>query len=110
MHGFQVYATEYWVDYILSTFASNDAFGRSEILSSAVKDLCRRLDCLFESDHALINKNDAMPSEKGLDLLKEHPGLYASARAALEARSRRGLEEEIEKDGTSAFSRLRFAT
>jgi hypothetical protein len=72
------------------------------LLSSVVNDLSEQLDSLGETSNALDNKDDSIPSENGLKLLKGHRGLYASALAALKARSRKGLGDEMEKGGMSA--------
>ncbi|KAH6663538.1 hypothetical protein B0J14DRAFT_683261 [Halenospora varia] len=100
LHGFYVYANEYWVDYILSVVTSQDALSQPSLLSLVVNDLSGKLDSLSESSNALDNE-DLMPSEMGLDLLKGYKGLYASARAALKARSRKGLGDEIGKGGSA---------
>jgi len=106
VHSFQVYATEYWVDYIIDVFAANDAFRHSELLFSVVNDLCGTLDCLYESTNVILDTEGTMSSERGLDQLKEHKGLYASAKAALEARFRKGLEKEMEEDCMSTCLEL----
>ena len=102
LHGFHAYASEYWVDYILSIVTSHDTLSQSPLLSSVVNDLSEQLDSLGETSNALDNKDDSIPSENGLKLLKGHRGLYASALAALKARSRKGLGDEMEKGGMSA--------
>jgi hypothetical protein len=102
LHGFHVYASEYWVDYILSIVTSHYALSQSPLLSSVVNDLSGKLDSLGGSCNALDNKDDSIPSENGLNLLKGHKGLYANAMAALEARSRKGLGDEMGKGGMSA--------
>jgi hypothetical protein len=101
LHGFHVYANEHWVDYILSIVKSQDALRQPPLLSLVVNDLSRKLDSLRESPNRLENKDDSMLSENGLDILKEYKGLYASARAALEARSSKGLGDEMEEGGMS---------
>jgi len=102
LHGFHVYASEYWVDYILSIVTSHYALSQSPLLSSVVNDLSGKLDSLGGSCNALDNKDDSIPSENGLNLLKGHKGLYANAIAALEARSRKILGDEMGKGGMPA--------
>jgi hypothetical protein len=102
LHGFHVYASEYWVGYILSVLASHDGLSQPERLSSIIHDLSKILDNLGESCNALDNKDNSTPSEKSLDLLKVHKGLYANALAALAARPRKGFGDESEEGGISA--------
>jgi hypothetical protein len=101
LHGFHVYANEYWVDYILSIVTLHDTLRKPPLLSLVANDLSRKLESLDKSYNALDNKEDSIPSEQGLDLLKEYKGLYACAKAALEARSRKRLGEEIVEEGMS---------
>jgi hypothetical protein len=102
LHGFHVYASEYWVGYILSVLASHDGLSQPERLSSFIHDLSKILDNLGESCNALDNKDNSTPSEKSLDLLKVHKGLYANALAALAARPGKGFGDESEEEGMSA--------
>jgi hypothetical protein len=91
LHGFHIYATEYWVDYILSIVTSPDALSRADLLPSVVNDLSKNLDSLGEPFNAFDDEDNSTLSENGLDLLKAYKGLHANARAALEARSRKGF-------------------
>jgi hypothetical protein len=101
LYGFHVYANEYWVDYILSIVKSHSALSQPPLLSLVVNDLSVKLESLGKSPNSLENEDDSMPSEGGLDLLKGYKGLYESARAALEARSRKRSGDEIGKGGMS---------
>jgi hypothetical protein len=101
LHGFHIYATEYWVDYILSIVTSPNALSQPDLLPSVLNDLSKNLDSLGESFNAFDDKDNSTLSESGLDLLKAHKGLYASAIAALEARSRKGFGDELEEEGMS---------
>lgn len=102
LHGFHIYATEYWVDYILSIVTSPNALSQSDLLPSVLNDLSKNLERLGESFNAFDDKDNSTLSENGLDLLKAHKGLHASAIAALEARSRKALVDELEDEGMCA--------
>jgi hypothetical protein len=105
LHGFHVYASEYWVDYILTIVTSHDALSEPDLLSSVVQELSNTLDGLSESVSALDTKDNLTLSENHLGLLKAHKGLYESAVATLEARSRKefgdGFWEESMSTGLS---------
>ncbi|KAH8747114.1 NACHT domain protein [Hyaloscypha sp. PMI_1271] len=101
LHGFHIYATEYWVDYILSIVTSPNALSQSDLLPSVLNDLSKNLESLGESFNAFDDKDNSTLSENGLDLLKAHKGLHASAIAALEARSRKALGDELEDEGSA---------
>jgi hypothetical protein len=102
LHGFHIYANEYWVDYILSIVTSPNALSQPDLLPSVLNDLSKNLESLGESFSAFDDKDNSTLSENGLDLLKTHKGLHASAIAALEARSRKALGEELEDEGMCA--------
>jgi hypothetical protein len=101
LHGFHVYASEYWVDYILSIVTSHDALSQPDLLSSVVHDLSKTLDGLGESFSALNNKDSSTPLENRLEILKAHKGLYTSAIATLEARSRKEVGDESREESMS---------
>lgn len=99
LYGFFVYANEYWVDYILSIVKSHGALSQPPLLSSVVNDLSVKLDRLGKSSSSFENGEEPTQSENGLGLLKEYKGLYENAKAALEARSRKSLQDEIGNGG-----------
>lgn len=101
LHGFHIYATEYWVDYILSIVTSPDALSQPGLLPSVVDDLSKNLDSLGESFNTFDDKDSPTPSENGLDLLKAHKGLHTSAIAALKARSRKEFGDKLGEEGMS---------
>ncbi|KAE9369182.1 NACHT domain protein [Stipitochalara longipes BDJ] len=102
LHGFHVYANEYWVDYILSIVTSPDTLNQPDLLSLVVNDLSKNLENIGESFNAFDKKDDSTPSENGLGYLKMHKGLYASAIATLELRSKKGFGDEFGEERSTA--------
>ena len=95
IHGFHVYATEYWTEYLLCLAQSTNGL---DITSALFVLACRLADKLNEgSDSATAEEVD---SESGLlddrlVLLREHSALYKYVERALKARSLKRLESEL---------------
>jgi hypothetical protein len=70
LHGFHVYASEYWVDYILSIVTSQDALSQPDLLSAIIHDLSKTIDGIGESFSPLDDKDNPTPSESRLEILK----------------------------------------
>ncbi|KAH7360362.1 NACHT domain protein [Rhexocercosporidium sp. MPI-PUGE-AT-0058] len=96
LHGFHLYANEYWVEYIISLIRSHDAFSQYTALPKAIHDLSEKLDGLGEYSNVFESNEDLKLSDQGLDALKGYRGLYANARIALVARSKKELRDEFE--------------
>ncbi|KAF8856921.1 hypothetical protein BDZ45DRAFT_624593 [Acephala macrosclerotiorum] len=104
LHGFHVYATEYWREYLLSHAAGlGTADDKSDLLVLA-KDLAQKLDQMFESAPSEEYRSDATPLDDRLELLSPHPLLQKQVRIACKARSLNRLESELhrESDVTSS--------
>ncbi|KKP04433.1 NACHT domain-containing protein [Trichoderma harzianum] len=96
LHGFHVYATEFWTEYLLSgvKFARGDLDKTSPLLILA----CKLADTLNETSNSAINEEAKSPPN-GLNdrtsFLRQHPTLYKHVEAALKGRSLKRLEAEL---------------
>ncbi|KAH0531370.1 hypothetical protein TsFJ059_000210 [Trichoderma semiorbis] len=110
LHGFHVYATEFWTEYLLSSvkFAREDPYNTSPLLFLA----CKLADTLNETSNLAIS-DDAKSPPNGLNdrtsFLRQHPILYKHVEAALKGRSLKRLEAELfpetNLDGTCRSSK-----
>ncbi|KAK0763604.1 hypothetical protein N5P37_002982 [Trichoderma harzianum] len=96
LHGFHVYATEFWTEYLLSSvkFARGDLDNASPLLVLA----CKLADTLNETSNPTISEEAKSPPN-GLNdrtsFLRQHPTLYKHVEAALKGRSLKRLEAEL---------------
>ncbi|KAF3065606.1 hypothetical protein CFAM422_009661 [Trichoderma lentiforme] len=96
LHGFHVYATEFWTEYLLSSvkFAGGDPYNTSPLLVLA----CKLADTLNETSNPAIGEEAKSPPN-GLNdrtsFLRQHPILYKHIEAALKGRSLKRLEAEL---------------
>lgn len=103
IHGFHVYATEYWTDYLL-----NEAVVTSPIdTSSSLFALASRLACTLDKTVApLQHTNTIAVLDERMKALQQHEIIYRHVEHALKARSRKRLESELLQDYcTFKFSR-----
>lgn len=94
LHGFHIYATEYWTEYLLSRaeYASG-----LEVNSTLFSLACQMVDRLNAADDSTTTEHiEAQSSvqEKRLAYLQQFPILYDRVRAYLDARSIKRLEYE----------------
>ncbi|KAL7786982.1 hypothetical protein V8C37DRAFT_286169 [Trichoderma ceciliae] len=96
LHGFHIYATEYWTEYLLSQARGA---GGLDTDSSLFDLACRLADKLNEAVGPTATTRKAETQSNVLDervaLLRQHPILYKHVKAALEARSLKWLESEL---------------
>jgi len=95
LHGFHVYASEYWTEYLLSHAADfGSADDKSELLVLA-KDLAQKLDQAVEFAPGEESRGDEKPIDDWLELLYPYPILQKQIRIAYQARSLNRLESEL---------------
>lgn len=96
LHGFHVYATEYWTEYLLSRAKHMDGLETDSLLFTQA---CQMAEVLSATASVMtIEPVAEAPSnilDERLELLQTHPILYKHVKAALEARSVKRLEYEI---------------
>ncbi|KAL7916576.1 chromatin remodelling complex Rsc7/Swp82 subunit domain-containing protein [Trichoderma velutinum] len=95
LHGFHVYATEFWIEYLLSSIkCAGEAHKNSPLFFLA----CKLADALDKMSGSTTSQEIKSPPN-GLDdrtsLLQQHPILYKHVEAALKGRSLKRLEAEL---------------
>ncbi|QYS92918.1 NACHT domain-containing protein [Trichoderma simmonsii] len=96
LHGFHVYATEFWTEYLLSSvkFPRGDPENTSPLLVLA----CKLADTLSETSSPAISEEAKSPPNglnDRMSFLRQHPILYEHVEAALKGRSLKRLEAEL---------------
>ena len=94
VHGFHVYATEYWTEYLLTAAAIGDGLkGAPKMLELATQ----LADALDKMRVPFIKALKVSPSrlDERLNLLEEHKVIQSQVEKAILARSRKRLESEI---------------
>ncbi|RAO67477.1 uncharacterized protein BHQ10_003489 [Talaromyces amestolkiae] len=99
LHGFHVYANQYWVDYILEILSLNS---EQHNLQSGLTTILRDLSNALESSGRLLQSSkkaeELAVSDSRLVLLKQYPGLYKNAQITLQARSQTMLGDVSRKE------------
>lgn len=103
LHGLHVYATEYWTEYLLCIAQSTNGLDPTSSVFRAVSELASRLHLVF--GHLASQDVEGVGSESVTDarvmLLQQHSAIYKIVRTALQARSLKQLELEL--DGECAI-------
>jgi hypothetical protein len=94
LHGFHVYATEYWTEYLLSHTMSNGGIDASSAFFVLVCQLAQKLNEAADPTTLIETDSEANLSDERLVLLKQHAVLYNLVDKALKARSLKRLESE----------------
>jgi hypothetical protein len=103
VYGFQIYATEYWTEYLLAFVDLNGGLDRYSLLHSLLCQLTAGIDAAFEyeGDESVHDE----PFQDGrLYHLKEHQSICKSVQKAISARSLEQLEQSLRSE--SCESRL----
>jgi hypothetical protein len=98
IHGFHVYATEYWTDLLLSYAVSADSLDNNPLLFELAHELANKLD--QSTDVADINDNNndegnAEVVDERLNAIESYPTLHKQVRKALTNRSLKKLEFDL---------------
>lgn len=94
VYGFQLYATEYWTDYLLSIVDRNGGLDKRSTLYNLLCQLCTGVDSAVQDDMQDRHDNNTC-DDKRLDKLKEHQDIHRNVRKALWARSPKQLEQRL---------------
>ncbi|UPK96932.1 hypothetical protein LCI18_007867 [Fusarium solani-melongenae] len=96
LHGFHVYATEYWIEYLLSHIAGADGIDTNSPEPLMIL-ACQLADVVKESSPEMALENDGRTSQldERLPALRQYPTLYTCVTRALMARSLKNLEARI---------------
>lgn len=98
LHGFHVYATEYWTEYLLSHTMSNGGIDASSAFFVLACQLAHKLNEAANPTSLIEIDSEASLSDERLLLLKQHAVLYNLVDKALKARSLKRLESEYLQD------------
>ncbi|GAM33896.1 hypothetical protein TCE0_013f01126 [Talaromyces pinophilus] len=90
LHGFHVYANQYWIYYVLDIFSANSQQQVCD-LTMTLQNLSNMLGSSGEPSQSSKKTDEMAVGDNRLDLLKEYPGLYKNAKIALQARSQKML-------------------
>ncbi|KIL88700.1 hypothetical protein FAVG1_07948 [Fusarium avenaceum] len=99
LHGFHVYATEFWTEYLLSWVASE--YPRAECDSVPLLDIACKLAASLDVSPPITTSNARHPDkmmDKRLQFLEKHPTLLKLINQALQARSLESLESRVLRD------------
>lgn len=94
VYGLQIYATVYWIEYLLSIVDSNGGLDRRSTLYNLLCQLSEGVDTAFDNDSQESYSHDPC-DDRRLDKLKEHQGIYRNVRKAILARSLKQLEQRL---------------
>ena len=94
VHGFHVYATEYWTEYLLANAASSGGLRGSQKLLDLATQLAETLDSMNTSPPAKLKIASGSIDDR-LGLLEEYGTIQKQVEKALLARSQKQLESEL---------------
>lgn len=102
LHGFHIYANQYWVDYVLNIFSSNS---QQQVcnLTTTLQNLSNALDMLGGLSEPSKNTGELAVSENCLDRIKKYPGLHKNAKIFLQTRSQKMLGGLSGEEGRYPF-------
>lgn len=93
VHGFHVYATEFWTEYLLDASAATGGLDVSSSLFNVAYQLAMKLEELEEPTMPILATDSAV--DQRLQSLRQHEVLHRHVESALKARSRKRLESEM---------------
>lgn len=96
LHGFHVYATEFWTEYLLSYAVSDDATKTPSATSLIIlaRQLADELETFGPASHGESDSETGLLDER-LVSLQQHAVLQKHVERALKARSLKNLESRI---------------
>jgi len=95
LHGFHVYATEYWTEYLLSYAVSAGGLDTNSSLLALAYRLADRLEEAASHTTAKEVDSESRMLDERLTSLRQHAALYKLVDGALKARSLKRLESEL---------------
>lgn len=96
LHGFHIYATEYWTEYLLSHTVRADGLD-TDCTAPLITLACQLADAVEISNPETVPEHDASMDQldKRLSSLWQYPTLHKCVGRALKARSLENLEARI---------------
>jgi hypothetical protein len=109
LHGFHVYATEFWTEYLFSWASSNNTI-TADTSSRSLISLACELACELERTDSTIITDDPMtkPIDKRLEFLQQYPVLQKHVDRALRGRSLDSLKSRILQDHSRTAAECLF--
>ena len=95
IHGFHIYATEHWTEYLLSHAVSEGGVNISSPFVTLACLLANKLDETILQESPVEIDSELSVSDQRLTLLGQHPVLCKQVEAALRGRSLKRLENEL---------------
>ena len=95
LHGFHVYATEYWTEYLLSHAVSAGGLNTNSSLFVLAYRLADRLEEAANPTAAKEVDSQSRVLDERLTSLRQHAALHKQVERALKARSLKQLESEL---------------
>ena len=95
LHGFHVYATEYWTEYLLSNAVSAGGLDTNSSLFVLAYRLADRLEVEINATTAKEVDSESRTLDERLTSLQQHTILHKQVEGALKARSLKRLESEL---------------
>jgi hypothetical protein len=104
VHGFHIYATEHWTEYLLSYVASEGGFNLDSCFVKLACQLANKLDEIVIRGSPLEVDPELSVSDQRLALLGHQPALCKHIKAALKARSLKLLERGLVHNQSKSHS------
>ena len=95
IHGFHIYATEFWTEYVLTEAAFPGTSHASSLLVRRAIEFSQLLHAGTEDVGILKVMEDVVISDRRLSRLQPWDSLYQHVAAAMRCRSRKRLEMEL---------------
>lgn len=99
LHGFHIYANEYWVENLLAIGNSRQSFDHSTALYSCMRQLSNELEKFVGLPLHDQDRSNILPPNNQLQCLANFAGLYENAKTALQAKSAKKLVETLQDEG-----------
>ncbi|KAK2611705.1 hypothetical protein N8I77_005030 [Diaporthe amygdali] len=109
VYGLQLYATEYWTEYLLTVMDWDRGLDKQSKLYGLLCRLSVGLDAAFENDRQEF-RGDELPEDGRLDCLREYPAIHKCVRAAISARSLKQLEQRLKVESSQSEATPKIST
>ncbi|KAF2868791.1 hypothetical protein BDV95DRAFT_630472 [Massariosphaeria phaeospora] len=110
VHGFHIYATEYWTEYLLNEGATSGGLDPTSSLCTLATQLTSKLEGTVSSTALTHIKDNAATLDERLKYLHNHEILRRHVECALLSRSRKRLESEVLLNDKQGIKRAKPAS
>lgn len=98
VYGLQLYAAEYWTEYLLAVIGRDGGLDRDSTLHNLLYRLSAGIDAASQNDGDEHYRDDPSQDDR-LDHLKEHQSIYENVQRAIWTRSPEQLEQRLRSEG-----------